>query len=91
MITKVTIRVTPNAKRNEMLGWEEAPKVLRIKLAVPPVEGKANRELVSYLAERLHLPKSAVTLTHGEKSRLKVIAIADLPETEIMAKLQPLP
>jgi uncharacterized protein (TIGR00251 family) len=89
---KITVRVTPNARRNEVLGWENpetsgAAKILRIKLCVPPVEGRANRELVSYLAQALGLPKSAVTLAHGEKSRSKVVAIEGLTEAEVTTRL----
>ena len=91
-MTKVTVRVTPNARRNEVIGWEEpeqpgAPPVLRIKLRVPPIEGRANRELTTYLAERLGLSKSAVSLAHGEKSRSKVVEITGLDEAEVMSRL----
>jgi len=91
-MTKITVRVTPNARRNEIIGWEEperpgGPRILRIKLCVPPVEGRANRELTVFLAERLGLPKSAVSLAHGEKSRSKVVEITGLDEAEIVSRL----
>ena len=91
-MARITLKVTPNAKRNEILGWETAekaggPGVLRVKLRVPPVEGKANREVVAFLAECLGLPKSAVVLTHGEKSRSKVVDIAGLEVAEVRVRL----
>lgn len=90
---RLLLKVTPNARRNEILGWEapekasEGPPVLRVKLRVPPVEGRANREVVAFLAEYLGLPKSGVTLIHGEKSRSKVIEITGLDEVELRARL----
>jgi uncharacterized protein (TIGR00251 family) len=91
-MTKLTVRVTPNARRNEIHGWDSAMapgtgRVLKVKLNVPPVEGRANRELVAFLAEVLGLPKSAVSLAHGEKSRSKVVAIDGLTEDEVRARL----
>lgn len=92
-MTKVTVRVTPNARRNEIIGWDEperpgAARVLRVKLSVPPVEGRANRELLSYLAEALGLPKSGLSLAHGEKNRSKVVAIEGLTAEEVTARLE---
>ncbi len=67
-----------------------AGKILRIKLKAPPVEGKANRELVIFLAKQLGLTKSAVTLRSGDKSRLKRIEIAGLSAVELATKLEQL-
>ena len=74
----VTCRVTPNARRSEILGWgadEKGRPVLMIKLAAPPVEGKANTELLRFMADTLDCPKGAVTLLRGESSRVKVVEI----------------
>ena len=90
-MTKLTVRVIPNGRRNEILGWDAtlpgSGRVLKVKLSVPPVEGRANRELVAFLAEVLGIPKSAVSLAHGEKSRSKVVSISGLTEAEIAARL----
>lgn len=68
----VPVRVTPRARRN-MLALEGG--VLRAWLMAPPVEGAANAALLAVLAERLALPKRAVTLVRGETAREKVVAI----------------
>lgn len=72
-------RVTPNAKKSEILAWVEegvkAERVLRIKLAAPPVDGKANRQLIVFLAKQFGVGKSAVRIRSGEKSRVKVVEI----------------
>lgn len=68
----VPVRVTPRARRNA-LALEDG--VLRAWLMAPPVEGAANAALLALLAERLALPKRAVTLVRGETAREKLVAI----------------
>ena len=83
---KVRIRATPNARRSEVTGWEDdaiSGRVLRVKIAAPPVEGKANEALREFLAKTLGLSKSQVTLEKGDASRIKTFNIPDgtpLPE-----------
>lgn len=78
---KLALKVTPGAKRNEVLGWEDdypqVGRVLKLKIAAPPVEGKANKEIVLFLAKTLGLPKSAVELVHGTSGRIKLAEIPD--------------
>ena len=68
----VTIRVTPRARRNALTLEGET---LRAWLTAPPVDGAANAALVALLAERLGIPKRAVTLLRGGTAREKVVAI----------------
>jgi uncharacterized protein (TIGR00251 family) len=63
------IKVTPGASKNEVLDVREGR--LRVKIAAAPEDGKANAELVSFLAKTLGIAKKDVTIIHGEKSRLK--------------------
>ncbi len=78
---KIALKVTPGARKNEILGWEEdypqIGRVLRVKIAAPPVEGKANKEITSFIAKTLGLPKSAVELLHGSTGRIKLIQVPD--------------
>jgi uncharacterized protein (TIGR00251 family) len=77
---KLVVRAVPNASRSEITGWEEDPRagrVLRVRIAAPPVEGKANTALREFLAKALGLPKSAVTLDKGDSSRFKTFLIPD--------------
>jgi uncharacterized protein (TIGR00251 family) len=77
---KLVVRAVPNASRSEITGWEEDPRagrVLRVRIAAPPVEGKANTALREFLAKALGLPKSAVTLDKGDSSRFKTFLVPD--------------
>ena len=83
---KLRVRATPNASRSEVTGWENDPqagRLLRVRVAAPPVDGKANAALRDFLAETLKVPKSKVVLEKGNSARFKTFDIPDgtvLPE-----------
>jgi uncharacterized protein len=70
----LTIRVQPGATRSEVVGPHG--DALRIRVAGPAVDGKANAELVRFLAEQLGLPVRAVEVTRGRTNRTKVVHVA---------------
>jgi len=70
-----SVRVVPRASRSEIVGLHDG--ALKIRIAAPPVEGAANNELVRFLAKKLGVPRSAVTLASGANSRSKTIRIAN--------------
>jgi uncharacterized protein (TIGR00251 family) len=84
----LTVRLTPKAGRERIDGIRATPDGVGLAVAVkaPPEDGKANAALIALLAKALHLPKSAVHLTHGGKSRNKTVTIDGAPE-ELMSKL----
>lgn len=83
---KLALKITPGARRNEFLGWASDPlagRVMRLKIAAPPVEGRANRETLAFAARLLGLRPSEVALLRGASSRLKWIEVPEgtpLPE-----------
>ena len=83
--TKIAVRVQPNARSNEVLGYEDG--VLRVKIAAPPVQGKANRELIEFLSELLGVSKGSVTIERGATSRTKVIGVSRLSQDDILNRL----
>jgi uncharacterized protein (TIGR00251 family) len=77
---KLHIRATPNARTSEIIGWDEDPRagrVLTVRIAAPPVEGKANTAIRELLAKALELPKSSVVLEKGGTSRIKTFSLPD--------------
>ena len=70
-----SVRVVPRASRSEMAGLYDG--VLRIRIAAPPVDGAANRELIKFLSKQLKVPQAAVTLVTGNNSRHKTVSIAN--------------
>jgi uncharacterized protein (TIGR00251 family) len=69
----LTLHIQPNAKRTEFAGLHG--DAIKLRLAAPPVDGKANTVLCAFLAEFCGVPKSAVTLVSGETSRAKRVRV----------------
>lgn len=72
------LHVQPGAKRTAVAGvhGEGAGARLRLRLAAPPVDGKANEELVRFLADAFGVPQRGVTLERGDTSRQKTVRVA---------------
>lgn len=75
--TTLTLHIQPGAKKTEVAG--EHGDALKIRLAAPPVDGKANAALIAFVADRLGLAKSAVNLKSGQTSRRKVLEVSGAP------------
>ena len=86
---KISLRVYPNASRNEMVGFTDG--VLRVKVSAPPSRGKANRELITFLSRLLGMGNDSVNIIKGHTTRNKVVAIDGLSREEVMKRLLPKP
>jgi len=82
----LSIRVSPNAGRSEIAGLRDG--VLQIKVAAPPVEGKANKELIDFLSKALEVRKSSKSIVKGQTGRNKVIAVEEMSRERVIAKIQ---
>ena len=76
--TTLTLHIQPGAKKTEVAG--QHGDALKIRLAAPPVDGKAYAALINFVADRLGLAKSAVSLKSGQTSRRKVLEITAAPQ-----------
>lgn len=79
------LKIIPNAPRNEVVGW--LGSALKVKVHAPALEGRANDELLDFLAETLGLPRRNLALLRGDKSRQKVVSITGLDEAGLRARL----
>ncbi|AQR66250.1 hypothetical protein BXU06_15240 [Aquaspirillum sp. LM1] len=70
---RLTLHIQPGAKKTAVAGPHG--DALKIRLAAPPVDGKANAALLAFLADCLKLPNRAVTLRSGDTSRRKVVEV----------------
>jgi uncharacterized protein (TIGR00251 family) len=84
-VARFYVRVQPRARGNEVVGREG--EALKVRLTAPPVEGKANKALIDFLAERLGVSKSAVAIITGQGARNKLIEVAGLDEAEVAKRL----
>jgi uncharacterized protein len=85
MPVRITVRVSPGARRTEVAG-RHGPG-WKVRVAAPPERGRANEALVLHLAERLGVPKAAVRVVAGPASRDKVVEIDGRSPAEIDAAL----
>ncbi len=79
----LNIKLQPNASKNEIVDWKS--EYIRIRVQSPPVDGKANKALINFLANELDVKKAQITIIAGQTSRLKRIQVqieegTDLPE-----------
>jgi uncharacterized protein (TIGR00251 family) len=81
----LAIKAVPNAPRSAVVGW--LGEALKVKVHAPALEGRANDELCEFLADALALPRRAVTVLQGDKSRQKVLHVAGLTLAEVRLKL----
>jgi uncharacterized protein (TIGR00251 family) len=82
---RLTIKAIPNAGRDEIVGW--LGDALKVKIRAPALDGRANDALCAFLADALELPRRAVTVAIGEKSRQKCVSITGLTLEQTRARL----
>ncbi|MDR1663285.1 MAG: DUF167 domain-containing protein [Endomicrobium sp.] len=85
----IKARVIPNSKRNEVVS--RVGSILRVKIAAPVVEGKANEELCDFLADFFDVKRSMIFLRKGERGREKTIEITGRSEEELDEVLDTIP
>lgn len=83
--TDIKVRVVPRSSRNQIIGVEDG--IFKIKLTAPPVDGKANKALIEFLAKKLGLAKGSVEIVSGERSRQKSVRIHGLPLKKVSTLL----
>lgn len=83
------VRVQPRASRTAIAGvlGEGEDAVLKVALAAPPVEGRANETLIRFFAEILEVPRSAVAIVSGDQSRNKVVRISGIDAATVRRQL----
>ena len=79
---KLNLWVLPGAKRTEITGEKEG--AITVKVAAPPVEGKANEELIRFLAEKLGLKRGSVTIESGRRGRRKIVRVEGMDKKEVL-------
>jgi uncharacterized protein len=84
--SKISIKAVPGSRKNEIVGFDN--DVWRIKIAAPPDKGKANKELIGFLAEILHSRKEDILIFKGLTSHNKIISIFGLNQQEVISKLK---
>jgi uncharacterized protein (TIGR00251 family) len=75
------IHVVPKSAKSEITGVQD--DALKIKVAAPPVEGRANAECVRLLSDVLGVKRNQVTIISGHKSKKKTVAVRGVKRSDI--------
>ncbi|HEX9378816.1 MAG TPA: DUF167 domain-containing protein [Gaiellaceae bacterium] len=83
--TRLRLRVSPGARSAEVVGRHG--EAWKLRVAAPPEGGRANEAVVRLLADKLSLPRDAVTLVSGHGARDKIVQLAGLDSTQVEQRL----
>ncbi len=78
---RLSVRVQPRASRSEVVGEHDG--ALKVRLAAPPVEGEANRELVRFLSKLLGVAPSRVSVVAGATGKSKVVEVEGVSVADV--------
>ena len=84
---RISVRVSPNAPRNEVAGYSEG--IFKVKIAAQPAKGKANQKLIEFLSDQLGVRKACICILKGETSHNKIVSITGLDLAEVVRRLVP--
>lgn len=78
----ITVKLTPGARQNAVIGWEEdlfGERTLKIQVTAIPEKGKANKAMIALLSKNWKISKSSITVVRGATSRVKILEIEGEP------------
>ena len=84
----IVVKIQPNASQNKVARFEGG--VLYLRIAAPPVRGKANQELVKFLSDVLGVGKGNLNIEKGMTGKRKVIVIKGLTQNQVIGQLKKL-
>lgn len=84
----VHIYVQPKASKSAFVGLHDG--CLKLAISSPPVDNKANKAVISFLAEFFQVPQKDIRLCSGEKSRRKLLSINGITIAELRRRIAPL-
>jgi uncharacterized protein (TIGR00251 family) len=85
----IKVRVIPNSKRNEVVS--RLGSILRVKIASPAIEGRANEELCDFLSDFFDVKRSMILLRKGERGKEKTIEVTGRSDEEFNRILDTIP
>lgn len=84
--TRVRLRVSPGARRNELVGRHG--EAWKIRVAAPPEGGRANDAVLDLLARELSLPRRSLSIVSGQAAREKVVRMEGIDRAETERRLE---
>jgi len=82
----IKVKIVPGSSKNKIIGVYN--NALKITITAPPVEGKANKKCIAYLAKYFDVAKLKVEIISGKNSKNKLIKIYDISQKEFLDKIE---
>jgi uncharacterized protein YggU (UPF0235/DUF167 family) len=82
----LTVTVTPRSRQSLVELLPDGS--LRVRVTPPPADGAANLAVLRVLADALGLPRSALTITSGQRGRRKRIVVSGIAPADLVARLR---
>ena len=82
------VEVVPGASKDSWMGFDEWRKAVKVRVAAPPRGGKANEELLEFVADSLGFPRAEVSLISGSKSRQKELFFTGIDISSLARRLR---
>ena len=82
----IKVKIAPGSSKNKIIGAYNDS--LKITITAPPVEGKANKKCIAYLAKYFDMAKSKIEIISGKNSKNKLIKIYDISQKEFLEKIK---
>lgn len=76
----VNLRISPNAKKNEII---KDGDIIKVKITALPIDGKANKALIEFFAKNFKIPKTSIEILKGETSKEKTILFKTMDEDKV--------
>ena len=84
--TEIRIKLVSRSSRSQIIGKDG--EVYKIKVTSPPVDGEANRELISLISKKLGIPKGSIEIISGKRSRMKVLRLQGIEEESVVRLME---
>jgi uncharacterized protein (TIGR00251 family) len=82
----VKVKIVPGSSKNKIVGVYNDS--LKINITTPPVEGKANKKCIAYLAKYFDIAKSKIEIISGQTGKNKLIKIYDISQKDFLDKIE---
>jgi uncharacterized protein len=84
--TDIRIKLSPRSSKSQIMGMEG--EFYKVKVNSPPVDGEANKELISLISKKLRIPKGSIEIIAGKTSRMKVVRVSGVDEQSVSRLMQ---
>ena len=85
--TDIKIKLLPRSSKSQIMGREG--EFYKVKVNSPPVDGEANKELISLIAKRLRISKGSIDIIAGKTSKMKVLRVLGIDAQSVSRLMAP--